>query len=60
MVSLEKEQGKREDASEMLNELATIIALVTWNDVMKEIKYEDTIEDFISKNTKQMMLFNRS
>jgi len=30
------------------------------NDVLEKIKYEDIIEDFISKNTRRMMLFNRS
>ena len=42
---------------ERLNGLATI-ALA--NDISEMIKYEDIIEDFISKNTKRMMLFSRT
>ena len=42
---------------ERLNGLATI-ALA--NDILEMIKYEDIIEDFISKNTKRMMLFSRT
>jgi hypothetical protein len=42
---------------ERLNGLA-IIALEI--DVLEKIKYEDIIEDFISKNTRRMLLFNRS
>ena len=42
---------------ERLNGLATI---ALENDVLEKIKYEDIIEDFISKNTRRMMLFNRS
>ena len=40
---------------ERLNELM-IIAIE--NDIV-EINYEDIIEDFISKNTRRMLLFNR-
>jgi len=42
---------------ERLNGLATI---ALENDVLEKIKYEDIIEDFISKNTRRIMLFNRS
>jgi hypothetical protein len=42
---------------ERLNGLATI---AIENDVLEKIKYEDIIEDFISKNARRMMLFNRS
>jgi len=42
---------------ERLNGLATI---ALENDVLEKIKYEDIIEDFISKNTRRMMLFNKS
>ena len=42
---------------ERLNGLATI---AIENDVLEQIKYEDIIEDFISKNARRMMLFNRS
>jgi hypothetical protein len=42
---------------ERLNELATI---ALENDVLEKIKYEDIIEDFISRNTKRMMLFSRT
>ena len=41
---------------ERLNALA-IIALES--DIPKNIKYEDIIEDFISRNTRKMMLFSR-
>jgi hypothetical protein len=39
----------------MLNGLA-IIAIE--NDVLKKIMYENIIEDFISKNSRRMMLFS--
>jgi hypothetical protein len=39
----------------MLNGLA-IIAIE--NDVLKKITYENIIEDFISKNSRRMMLFS--
>jgi hypothetical protein len=42
---------------ERLNGFA-LIALE--NDVFEKINYEDIIEDFISRNTRQMMLFNRT
>jgi len=42
---------------ERLNGLATISLE---NGVPQKIKYEDIIEDFISKNTRRMALFNRS
>jgi hypothetical protein len=42
---------------ERLNGLA-LIALE--NDVFEKINYEDIIEDFISRNTRRMMLFNRT
>jgi hypothetical protein len=42
---------------ERLNGLATI---ALENDVLEKIKYEDIIEDLISKNTRRMLLFNRS
>jgi hypothetical protein len=42
---------------ERLNGLATI---ALENDILEMIKYEDIIEDFISKNTRRMMLFNRN
>lgn len=29
------------------------------NDVLDKINYEDVIEDFISRNTRRMTLFNR-
>ncbi|XP_012704383.1 uncharacterized protein LOC105915110 [Setaria italica] len=41
---------------ERLNGLATIALEI---DVLEKIKYEDIIEDFISKNTRRMMLFTR-
>ena len=37
-----------------------IATIALENDVLEKIKYEDIIEDFISKNTRRMMLFNRS
>jgi len=40
---------------ERLNRLVTI---AIENDIL-EINYEDIIEDFISKNTRRMLLFNR-
>nr|XP_034593178.1 zinc finger MYM-type protein 1-like [Setaria viridis] len=42
---------------ERLNGLATI---ALENDLLEKIKYEDIIEDFISKNTRRMMIFNGS
>ena len=42
---------------ERLNGLA-IIAIE--NDIVKEINYEDIIENFISKNTRRMLLFSRT
>ena len=42
---------------ERLNGLVTI---AVENDIMEEINYEDIIEDFISKNTRRMLLFNRT
>jgi hypothetical protein len=42
---------------ERLNGLATTALK---NDVLKKIKYEDITEDFFSKNTRRMLLFNRS
>ena len=40
---------------ERLNGLATI---ALENDILEMIKYEDIIKDFISKNTRRMMLFS--
>jgi hypothetical protein len=40
---------------ERLNGLATI---AIENDVLEKINYEDIIEDFISINTRRMMLFS--
>ena len=42
---------------ERLNGLATI---ALENDILEMIKYEDIIKDFISKNTRRMMLFSRT
>ena len=42
---------------ERLNGLATI---ALENDVLEKIKYEDMIEDFISRNTRRMLLFGRT
>jgi hypothetical protein len=42
---------------EGLNGLATI---ALENDILEMIKCEDIIEDFISKNTRRMMLFSRN
>ncbi|KAI5020788.1 hypothetical protein ZWY2020_045676 [Hordeum vulgare] len=42
---------------EKLNGFATI---ALENDVLKKINYEDIIEDFISRNTRRMTLFNRA
>ena len=42
---------------ERLNGLA-IVAIE--NDIVKEINYEDIIENFISKNTRRMLLFSRT
>jgi hypothetical protein len=42
---------------ERLNGLATI---ALENDVLEKINYEDIIEDFISKNTRRMLLFSRT
>lgn len=39
---------------ERLNDLATI---ALEGDMLEKINYEDMIEDFISKNTKRMMMF---
>ncbi|KAE8774894.1 hAT family dimerization domain protein [Hordeum vulgare] len=44
-------------AQEKLNGLATI---ALENDVLEKINYEDIIEDFISRNTRRMTLFNRA
>jgi hypothetical protein len=41
---------------EKLNGLVTI---ALENDVLEKIKYEDIIEDFISKNTRRWILFSR-
>uniref|UniRef100_A0A8I6XTB7 HAT C-terminal dimerisation domain-containing protein n=1 Tax=Hordeum vulgare subsp. vulgare TaxID=112509 RepID=A0A8I6XTB7_HORVV len=41
---------------ERLNGLATI---ALENDALEKIKYEDMIEDFISRNTRKMLLFSR-
>ncbi|XP_073362240.1 uncharacterized protein [Aegilops tauschii subsp. strangulata] len=41
---------------ERLNGLATI---ALENDVLEKINYEDLIEDFISRNTRRMLLFGR-
>jgi hypothetical protein len=40
-----------------LNGLATI---ALENDILEKINYEDIIEEFISKNTRRMMLFSRT
>ena len=42
---------------ERLNELATI---AIENDIVEEINYKDIIENFISKNTRRMLLFSRT
>ena len=42
---------------ERLNGLVTI---AVENDILEEINYEDIIEDFISKNTRSMLLFSRT
>jgi hypothetical protein len=42
---------------ERLNGLATI---ALENDILEMINYEDMIEDFISRNTRRMMLFGRT
>ena len=42
---------------ERLNGLATI---ALENDILEKINYEDLIEDFISRNTRRMMLFSRT
>lgn len=42
---------------ERLNGLAT---KALENDVLEKINYEDIIEDFISRNTRRMTLFNRA
>uniref|UniRef100_A0A453BF28 HAT C-terminal dimerisation domain-containing protein n=1 Tax=Aegilops tauschii subsp. strangulata TaxID=200361 RepID=A0A453BF28_AEGTS len=42
---------------ERLNGLATV---ALENDVLEKINYEDIIEDFISRNTRRMTLFNRA
>ena len=42
---------------ERLNVLVTI---AVENDILEEINYEDIIEDFISKNTRRMLLFSRT
>ncbi|XP_047093002.1 zinc finger MYM-type protein 1-like [Lolium rigidum] len=42
---------------ERLNGLATI---ALENDILEMINYEDVIEDFISRNTRRMMLFGRT
>ncbi|PNT75055.1 hypothetical protein BRADI_1g27024v3 [Brachypodium distachyon] len=42
---------------ERFNGLATISLE---NDVLEKINYEDIIEDFVSRNTRRMMLFTRS
>ena len=42
---------------ERLNVLVTI---AVENDIPEEINYEDIIEDFISKNTRRMLLFSRT
>jgi capsule polysaccharide export protein KpsC/LpsZ len=36
----------------------TIVTIALENDVLEKIKYEDIIEDFISKNTRQWILFS--
>ena len=40
------------------HEIMATIALE--NDILENINYEDMIEDFISKNTRRMMLFSRT
>ena len=42
---------------ERLNGLATI---ALENDILEMIKYENIIEDFVSKNTRSIMLFSRT
>jgi hypothetical protein len=42
---------------ERLNGLATI---ALENDILEQINYEDVIEDFVSKNTRRMILFSRT
>jgi hypothetical protein len=42
---------------ERLNGLVTIALEI---ECLEKIKYEDIIENFISKNTRRMILFNRS
>ena len=42
---------------ERLTGLATI---ALENDILEKINYKDMIEDFISKNTRRMMLFGRT
>ena len=42
---------------ERLNGLATI---ALENDILDKINYEDIIEDFVSRNTRRMMLFSRT
>jgi hypothetical protein len=42
---------------ERLNGLATI---ALENDILEMINHEDMIEDFISRNTRRMMLFGRT
>ncbi|XP_073351679.1 uncharacterized protein [Aegilops tauschii subsp. strangulata] len=43
-------------SQERLNGLATI---ALENDILEKINYEDLIEDFISRNTRRMLLFGR-
>jgi hypothetical protein len=42
---------------ERLNGLATI---ALESDVLEQIKYEDLIEDFISRNSRRLLLFSRT
>ena len=42
---------------ERLNGLVTI---ALENDILEKINYEDMIKDFISKNTRRMLLFSRT
>lgn len=56
-LKLVKTYSRSTMKQDRLNGLATI---ALENDVLEKIKYEDMIEDFISRNTRRIMLFSRS
>ena len=54
---LKKSYMRSTMTQERLSGLATI---ALENDILEKINYKDMIEDFISRNTRRMMLFGRT